>query len=155
MMFASKNFELRSIIPFTFILFQVITFWTYADIEDGPDVVMYGFPFLYKAPALYTSMATNYFLLEFIADCIFMMLLAFLILVFAKRFIKPIKISTRIWKIIYFILGIYFMAWVYICYGFGDRCELKRNYRISINAKGVLLFNPWKSHPDYYQYHKK
>ena len=54
--------------PLTIIIFMLFTKWWIVDIVDGTDGIMYGFPFIYKSPAFYTSTAEKYFLIELIAD---------------------------------------------------------------------------------------
>ncbi len=67
----SRQLIINLVFPLTVIVFLLFTKWWIVDVVDGTDGIMYGFPFIYQAPAFYTSVAQEYFLLELITDLLF------------------------------------------------------------------------------------
>ena len=64
----NKKAILNLTLPLTIITFILFTKWWIVDIVDGSDAVMYGFPLIYKSPAFHTSLAEQYFIMEFLID---------------------------------------------------------------------------------------
>ena len=86
--------------PLTIIIFILFSKWWIVDVVDGTDGIMYGFPFIYKAPAFYTSMAEEYFILELIADLIIYFGVVFGIVYLINEFLFAIK-----WALLSMIVG--------------------------------------------------
>ncbi len=63
-----KFSDFKNAIPITFITFIAVTMQWNVQPVDAPESVMYGFPFPYSCNAWHTSMARQYFVLEFFAD---------------------------------------------------------------------------------------
>lgn len=89
----------RLVLPVAIICFALFTKWWYV-LTDGLEVMMYGFPFIYKSDALHTSLASHYYLLPCIADFLVYFIVCFTLLYVLKRIIKfrvARTISVLLW----------------------------------------------------------
>ena len=106
-MISFKKPFLKITFPITLIIFSLFTKWWYVHVEDGTDGIMYGFPFIYQAPAFYTSVAQEYFLLELFLDIFFYWCMITILLLSINKFlycIKTNKITTYFLYMSTFIL---------------------------------------------------
>jgi hypothetical protein len=82
-----KKNIIRLILPVTLILFTLFTKWWYV-FPDGPPVMAYGFPLIYKCPGFHTSLSMQYFVLEMIADLLFYFLICFILFIIIRKWIR-------------------------------------------------------------------
>jgi len=110
--------------------------WWIVDVIDGTDGVMYGFPFIYKAPAFYTSLAEEYFTLELIADLIIYFVVIFGIIYLINNFLFVIKIR-KIVSVILFIAAFLLIS-LELLFAFmpDNKFSLKRDDDIKIKQTG-------------------
>lgn len=97
-----KKNTIRLILPVTIIAFAFFTKWWYVYIIDGKDVIMQGFPFIYKSEALHTSMASHYFIIPWLVDFLFYFIFCFTIIYTTSRFWKyriTLTFSVLLWLI--------------------------------------------------------
>ena len=102
----NKKLILSLILPLTIIIFILFTKWWIVDVIDGRDGVMYGFPFIYRSPAFYTSCAEQYFITELILDFIIYFGIIFVLINSINRFNLEIKIIKIVSIFLYFIASI-------------------------------------------------
>lgn len=85
---AMRKFVTRLVLPVTILAFSLFTMRWHIFVEDMGNEVMYGFPFIYKCRGWHTSVSTQYFVLEFIADFITYFMICFAIIYIIRRWIK-------------------------------------------------------------------
>ncbi|RDI05459.1 hypothetical protein [Flavobacterium sp. AG291] len=148
-----KQLILKLTLPLTLISFAGFTKWWYVLVVDAPDYVMYGFPFIYSCPAFHTSMAYQFFIMEFFADILCYFSFWFLIIyAISKKFPLRIKkaVSITLWIIAALIitppLGLHLLLGEDVYY-------FKRNFDIEVLETGVAPIHSWKYMPR--PYHKK
>jgi hypothetical protein len=85
---AMRKFITRLVLPITILAFALLTKWWHVFVPDIGNEVMYGFPFIYKCRGWHTSVSTQYFVLEFIADFVTYFIICFAIIYIIRRRIK-------------------------------------------------------------------
>lgn len=136
----NKKVILNLTLPLAVITFIFFTKWWIADVVDGSDGVMYGFPLIYKSPAFYTSMAEQYFIMEFLIDFTFYLIVVFAILFLINKFISEIKIKRKTLIIIYVIAGILFGLETLMATVFETSFLIKRDFDIVIKQTGFKFY---------------
>ncbi|OQP47940.1 hypothetical protein A4H97_30500 [Niastella yeongjuensis] len=135
-----KTLSLRLIIPLTIISFVFITKWWYALPEDAPATMYKGFPLIYSGPAWHTSLAYQFFVVEFIIDLLTYFLCWFILIYSINRFwftIKPVRWTTiSLWSLTLLIIAYYAI----IAGLFNHAYDFKRPYPIKIIATGYEFF---------------
>jgi hypothetical protein len=146
-----KHLILKLILPLTILSFAGFTKWWYALVVDAPDYVMYGFPFIYTCPAFHTSMAKQYFILEFLADTtcyfLFWLVIVYCINRYAVKIIIRKKTAIALWV----LSGIIICFNVLLASLEDNIFTLKRNFDIEVFETGYAP--GWKYVPR--PYHKK
>lgn len=66
-----KSLIIKLAIPLTIISLASLEKWWYAIPIDGPDTLLYGFPLPFMSEAWHTSMALQFFGIEFLIDLLF------------------------------------------------------------------------------------
>ena len=145
---------LKLAFPLTIIIFVLFTKWWIADVVDGSDGVMYGFPLIYKSPAFYTSMAEQYFIMEFLIDFIFYFITVFAILSLINKFIAKIKLKRKLLIIIYAVAGIIFGIEALMATVFETSFLIKRDFDIVIKQTGVKFYFSNKDREEFNKLHQ-
>ena len=145
---------LKLAFPLTIIIFILFTKWWIADVVDGSDGVMYGFPLIYKSPAFYTSMAEQYFIMEFLIDFIFYFITVFAILSLINKFIAKIKLKRKLLIIIYAVAGIIFGIEALMATVFETSFLIKRDFDIVIKQTGVKFYFSNKDREEFNKLHQ-
>jgi hypothetical protein len=101
-----KQLTLRLVLPLTIILFATVTKWWHVEI-DGPDIILYGFPWPYRGPGLHTSVSTQYFLAELFIDLIFYFCILWLLIFCLNRFSKKIIPGRKLAFLMYTIAALF------------------------------------------------
>lgn len=145
---------LALVFPLTIIVFILFSKWWIVDVIDGTDGIMYGFPFIYKSPAFYTSMAEEYFITELIVDFIIYFGIISGIFYLVNRFIFEIKIR-KIVSIILFIMALPLISLeLLIACMPENKFSIKRDFDIEIKQTGFEFpFNENDS-KEFGNYHK-
>lgn len=140
--------------PVTIIIFILFTKWWIVDVVDGTDGIMYGFPLIYKAPAFYTSMAEEYFILELIADLIIYFGVIFGIVYLINKFLFAITIRKLVSVILFIIASLLISLELLFAFMPENKFSLKRDYDIEIKQTGFkFLFNN-SDRKEFDNYHK-
>nr|WP_294783414.1 hypothetical protein [uncultured Flavobacterium sp.] len=105
----SKKRLLTLSLPLTLISFILFTKWWIVDVIDGSDCVTYGFPLIYKAPAFYTSLAQQFFIVEFVIDFLTYFLIVFTVLFLIDKFGLKINLNKKLDIIIYTLAIVLFV----------------------------------------------
>jgi len=145
---------LKLAFPLTIIIFILFTKWWIADVVDGSDGVMYGFPLIYKSPAFYTSMAEQYFIMEFLIDFIFYFITVFAVLSLTNKFIAKIKLKRKLLIIIYAVAGIIFGIEALMATVFETSFLIKRDFDIVIKQTGVKFYFSNKDREEFNKLHQ-
>lgn len=135
-----KTLSLRLAIPLTILSFAFITKWWYALPEDAPETMYKGFPLIYSGAAWHTSLAYQFFVVEFIIDWLIYFGIWFLLIYSIHRFgftIKPPRWATiTLWSLSILIIAWYtFVAWMV-----NNAYDLKRPYPVKVLETGYELF---------------
>lgn len=140
--------------PITVMIFIFFTKWWIVNVVDGTDGIMYGFPFIYKSPAFYTSMAEEYFIAELIADFIiyFGVIVGVIYLInkhlFEIKIRKPMAVSLYIIALVLFSLELFLESMP------ENKFSLKRDFDIVIKQTGIEFpFND-NDRKEFDNYHK-
>lgn len=131
-----KKDSLKWIMSLTIISFFSISKWWFVKI-DGPDNFMYGFPLAYKSDALHTSLAYEYYILEFFIDFIlYFFFWTAIVCLFKKRYasiLLPKIISTTLLIISFFI----FAFEVFFAFSFDNVVSFKNDYYYESIDSGI------------------
>ena len=132
----NKKLILTLIFPLTIIVFSLFTKYWIVYVIDGYDCVMYGFPFIYKAPVLGLSMTDNYFIIEFVADFSIYFLTITLIVYLIDKFIFTLRI-LKIISIILYLPAFWMMSILLpLVFNTENYISLKNNNHIEIKKTG-------------------
>jgi hypothetical protein len=136
----SKQRLVTLTLSLTIILFILFTKWWIVDVIDGSDCVTYGFPLIYKAPAFHTSLAQQFFILEFLVDfLVYFVIVSTLLLLIDKFWIK-IKLSKKPLVIIYTIALILFGIEASLATVFETSFSIKRDFDIEVKQTGFKFY---------------
>ena len=97
---------------------------------------MYGFPFIYKAPAFYTSMAEEYFILELIGDLIIYFGVIFGIVYMINKFLFAITIRKLVSIILFVFASLLISLELLFAFMPENKFSSKRDYDIVIKQTG-------------------
>lgn len=150
----SKKRLLTLTLPLTLILFVLFTKWWIVDLIDGPDYVMYGFPLIYKAPAFHTSLAEQFFIVEFFIDFIIYFLMVFTLLFLIDKLGFKIKLNKKLLIIIYTIATVLFGIEVLLATVLETSFSVKRDFDIEIKQTGFKFYFSNKESNIYNQLHQ-
>ncbi len=136
----NKNRLLTLALSLTIIIFILFTKWWIADVVDGTDGIMYGFPLIYKSPAFYTSMANQYFLMALVIDFFvyFMAVFAFLFLI--NKFFFEIRLNKKQLLTIYAIATVLFGIEILFATVFESGFLIKRDFDIEVKQTGFKFY---------------
>jgi hypothetical protein len=131
-----RKLSLALVFPLTIIVFILFSKWWIVDVVDGTDGIMYGFPFIYKSPAFYTSVAEEYFITELIVDFVIYYGIIFGIIYLINRFMFEIKIR-KIVSVILFIIALTLISLeLLLAYMPENKFSIKRDFDIEIKQTG-------------------
>lgn len=150
----NRKLILNLTFPLTIIIFILFTKWWIVDVIDGTDAIMYGFPFIYKSPAFYTSMAVEYFIIELIADILLYFGTIIGIIFLINKFIFQIKVRKKVTSTLYIFAGILIIFELLIASLPENMFSFNRNYDIIIKQRGFDY--PFNSNDkrEFDKYHK-
>lgn len=131
----------------------IFTKWWYILVEDGPDEMLYGFPFPYVAPAWHTSLAKQYFLLPLIADLLFYFCCWLIVIFTISRLFVKIKISKVLSVILISITTIILGMNVYLFFMTDSVATWRRTFKMDIMDTGYDFIWQKREWPDFYKYH--
>lgn len=128
----NRKLIINLIFPLTIIIFILFTKWWIVDVVDGTEGIMYGFPFIYKAPTFYTSMAEEFFIAELTADIVIYFGIITGIIYSINRFIFEIKIRKTVYSTLFIFAGILVVLQLLIAFMPENKFSFKRDYDIII-----------------------
>jgi hypothetical protein len=132
----NRKLIINLVFPITIIIFILFTKWWIVDVVDGTDGIMYGFPFIYKSPAFYTSMAEEYFITELIADFLIYFGIIIGIIYLINRFMFEIKIRKVVSFILFLIALLLISFQLLLAFMLENKVSLKRDFDIQIKETG-------------------
>ncbi|MFK7031286.1 hypothetical protein [Flavobacterium oreochromis] len=132
----NRKLILNLVFPTTIIIFTLFSKWWIADVVDGTDGIMYGFPFIYKSPAFYTSMAEEYFITELIADFLIYFGVIVGIIYLINKHLFKIKIRKIITVFLYTIALILLSLEILLAFMPENKFSIKRDFDIVIKQTG-------------------
>jgi hypothetical protein len=132
----SRQLIINLVLPLTVIVFLLFTKWWIVDVVDETDGIMYGFPFIYRAPAFYTSVAQEYFLLELITDFLFYFFLILGVSYFTNKYLIEIRIGKLVSIILFLTASLLIFVELFIASLPENKFSLKRDYDIDIKQTG-------------------
>lgn len=150
----SKKRLLTLALPLTLIFFILFTKWWIVDVIDGSDCVTYGFPLVYKAPAFHTSLAQQFFVIEFLIDFLVYFLMVSTLLLLIDKFWLKIKLSKKLLLIIYTIAAVLFGIEVFFATVFETSFSVKRDFDIEVKQTGFKFYFSEEERKIYYQLHQ-
>lgn len=127
---------IRIVLPLTMILFLIFTKWWIVDVVDGTDGIMYGFPFIYKAPAFYTSMAVEYFILPLLADFLIYFGLLFGIVYLINKFLVAVAIRKLVSVFLFIVAFLLVSLELVLSFMPDNKISFKRDYDIEVKQTG-------------------
>ena len=142
-----RRFITRLVLPVTLLAFALFTKWWLVFVDDVGHEVMYGFPFIYKCDGWHTSLSTQYFILEGLADFLVYFFACFTIIYLIRRWIKfriARTVSLLLWvlaslAIAYSEIGVFLPSNVY---------EVSRKFDVRIIESGLSIFPQDTEQPD-------
>ena len=149
-----RKLSLALVFPLTIIVFLLFSKWWIVDVVDGTDGIMYGFPFIYKAPAFYTSVAQEYFILELFADILIYFGVINGIIYLIDKFLITITIR-KVVSVILFIVALLLIS-LELLFAFmpENKFSLKRDYGIEIKQTGFEYPFNIRDRKEFDNYHK-
>lgn len=133
---------------------MLFTKWWIVDVVDGTDGIMYGFPFIYKSPAFYTSMAEEYFITELIADFVIYFGVIIGVIYLINRFIFKIKIRKIVSVILFIIAFILIGLELLLAFMPENKISLKRDFDIIVKKTGFEFPYNTNDSVEFGNYHK-
>ena len=127
---------LKLILSFTIISFFTISKWWFVRI-DGPDNFMYGFPIAYKRDALHTSLASEYFILEFIIDFLLYLFFWFIITILLERNGIQIILPKIVLNSIFTISFVVFVLELVFAFSFDNMISFRNDNYFEVIKSGV------------------
>ena len=140
--------------PLTIIIFILFSKWWIADVVDGTDGIMYGFPFIYKSPAFYTSMAVEYFILELIADFLIYFGIITGMIYVINKFIFEINCKKIITILLFIIAIILFSMELLLAFMPENIFSLNRDFEIETKKTGFEYPFNTQDTQEFDNYHK-
>lgn len=150
----SKKRLLTLTLPLTLILFILFTKWWIVDVIDGSDCVTYGFPLIYKAPAFHTSLAQQFFILEFLVDFLVYFLIVSTLLLLIDKFWIKIKLSKKPLIIINTIAILLFGIEASFATVFETSFSIKRDFDIEVKQTGFKFYFSEEERNIYHKLHQ-
>lgn len=133
----NKKLILNLIFPLTSIMFILFTKFWVVNVVDGTDGIMYGFPFIYKSPAFYTSMAEEFFMVELITDIAIYFGIITIIIYCINKLLFEIKIQKKISYILFIFAGLSVILQIFLACMPENKLSIHRNYDIVIKQTGI------------------
>lgn len=140
----------RLVLPVTIILFATITKWWYVLVVDGTDGLMYGFPFIYKCWGFHTSISTQYFIVELLADFASYFTFCFVIIYGIRRY-KHFRISRTISTILWIIASVFITLNEFEVVFPENIYKSNRNFDIEVLETGI--HSDWQTRQRPYHHH--
>ena len=150
----NRKLIINLVLPVTLIIFILFTKWWIVNVVDGTDGIMYGFPFIYKAPAFYTSMAQEYFILELIADLIIYFVVIFGMVYLINKFLFAITIRRVLSVILFVVASLLISLELLIAFMPENKFSLKRKDDIEIKQTGFKFPLNNSDEMEFDNYHK-
>ena len=150
----NRKLILNLVFPITIIIFTLFSKWWIADVIDGTDGIMYGFPFIYKSPALYTSMAKEYFITELIADFLIYFGVIVGIIYLINKHLFKIKIRKIITVFLFTIAFILLSLEILLASMPENKFSIKRDFDIVIKQTGFEFPFNQNDSKEFDNYHK-
>ena len=142
-----KTLTLKLVLPLTIILFFVINKWWYVDVIDGTDEIMYGFPLIYTCDAFHTSLASQYFVLEYILDLLVYFLIIWTIVYALYKWFNLKSISKSVFYGLLFICIPIAFTQIVMFVVLDNTFDWIRDFDIIYKTSGVDLFFKFKERP--------
>ena len=134
-----KQSDLRIAVYLTIISFALITLqWNILPV-DAPDSEMYGFPLPYSCNAWHTSLARQYFLLEFFIDILCYFIFWTVCLLFLKKLNVQIFSKRIIGYVLLFVAGIFLILSLILAFMFENTFQLKRDFDFETESIEVRI----------------
>ena len=150
----NRKLIINLVLPVTIIIFILFTKWWIVNVVDGTDGIMYGFPFIYKAPAFYTSMAEEYFILELIADLIIYFGVIFGIVYLMNKFLFTITIRKVVSIILFIVASLLISLELLFTFMPENKFSFKRDDDIEIKQTGFEFPFNNSDRKEFDNYHK-
>ena len=146
---------LKLALPLTVIVFILFTKWWIVQIVDGPDYIMYGFPFIYKSPAFHTSMAFQYFFIELFVDLFIYFSIIFIVLCKLKKHVI-IWMQKKIFITLIYLTMIVLLGFeIVLVTALETNISFKRDFGIELIEKTGFEFpfnnNDWEEYDKIHQ----
>jgi len=139
-----KKLTLNLVLPFTVILFLTVSRGICAQIEDAPNSGLDGFPLPYTCPNWGSSMALQFFVVEFIFDLLVYFALVYLIVYLIDRLVYPIKPYKAI-SITLYVLASIFLCLAVLMYSQDTTFYLHRDFDIKVIRSGLSFWGYYPS----------
>lgn len=139
-----KTLTLKLVLPLTIILFFGINKWWYVDVIDGTDEIMYGFPLIYTCDAFHTSLASQYFILEYIFDLLVYFLIIWTIVYALYKWFNLKSISKLVFYTLLAISIPIVFTQLLIFVVFDNTFDWIRGFDVDYRASGFNFFFEYK-----------
>lgn len=144
-----KILTLKLVLPLTVISFMIFTKWWHVFPVDGPDIILWGFPFPFAGDGFHTSMSLQIFVFELIIDFLIYFVFWFLIIFSINRFVIKVNIR-RILIITLFIIAGFVLIGSLIIMSLPENMFLvKRDFKVEIKETGYKFIWQNQPRPDY------
>jgi hypothetical protein len=144
-----KQLTVRLVIPLTIISFILVTKCWYALIIDGTDEFLYGFPMVYTCKAFHTSMAIQFFVLEFVVDLLVYFSFWFVLVYLVHKYVFEIKLKKLI-KIALLTILIVLLAFVILMMNGREKSfYLKRDFDVEIIDTDYIFIWQYQERSNY------
>lgn len=138
--------HLKVMFLISFLTFGWFTKWRYGLVIDATDEFVIGFPLGYKCRGFHTSLSTQYFVLELLANFLVHTALVSTMILLIDRWFFRIHIPKILSYFLWGIVLVYNVLFIYASNGLDDRWKWRRDFDfIEIDA-GYKLF--YQNNPD-------
>jgi hypothetical protein len=150
-----KSLIYKLVLPLTIISFAAIVKWWYALPIDGPETLLYGFPFPFISEAWHTSMSIQIFLLELGVNFITFLSFWFLLVFSIHQFVIKIRTYKIVTIVLWVLSGFILLAATLIASSSNNLWYIKRPFNIEVMETGYKCIWQNTNRPNYPTYHPR
>lgn len=147
-----KRLIFKLILPLTFISFLGFTKWWYALPTDGPDTLLFGFPFIWVSEGWHTSMSLQIFAVELLLDVAIYFLCWFTLIFLVNRYAMKIELHKWSINLLWAISCLMLSAAIFIVGDSNNYYFIKRPFDIVIMKTGYKFVWQETTRPDITEY---
>lgn len=135
-----KSLIWKLVLPLTVLSFLFVTKSWLAQVIDGADKYMRGFPLICESQGFQTSMSSQIFVAEFLLNLLTYFLFWFLVVFLFNRFLLKIKIRKIVYRFLIFLSVFSIALYISILVASDVEFKWKRNFDVDVKSTTITIF---------------